>query len=270
MRRRREQAISRPLLLFSSVIYHSECFLQWDPEGERVDELILILSHKVEAGGLGSSHPTKGFVIHTNCSLLLQLLFEQFARIKFFFLVKLFVLVWFLDNRYGFPWFLKFAFTCHPHIARSTGWSCFYLIQSSAAVQNHQLGARSKMQKQHHKLPLNTVTVKNSTLLEVRNFLCKFPLYIYFFLWSKITSAFKMQAQREANPVILVCQCSAHTWIISNGWAWWRVQGVSGSTTHHRWRPWKLKTGWKAWFKYTPVRVSEKQPESRESHNQPQ
>lgn len=183
-----------------------------------------------------------------------------------------------VDNCYGFPWFLKFAFTRHPHIA--SNW--IYLLDPQVGVvffssrvmlqsktTSSEPGQRWKITSSSFRLIQQQR--KNSTLFEVRNFLCKFPLYIYFFLQSKI-SAFKMQAQTQANPVILVCQCSSHTWIISNGWACWRVQGVSGSTTHHGWRPLNLKTGWKAWFKYTRVRVSvsEKQPESRESHDQPQ
>lgn len=73
-------------------------------------------------------------------------------------------------------------------------------------------------------------------------------------------SAFqKCRHRKKANPVILVCQCSACTWIISNVWAWWRVQGVSGSATHRGWRPWKLKTGWKVWVQ---IYISESEPKA--------
>lgn len=43
MSRRREQAISMPLLLFSAVSYQPECFLQPEPGAERADEPILPL-----------------------------------------------------------------------------------------------------------------------------------------------------------------------------------------------------------------------------------
>lgn len=66
-RRRREEAISMPLSLCSSLIYQPGCFLQRDPEAERADEpTVQLLSQgrsrwAAEANPIHPPTPPKGF-----------------------------------------------------------------------------------------------------------------------------------------------------------------------------------------------------------------
>lgn len=68
-RRRREEAISMPLLLCWAVVYQPGCFLQRDPEAERVDEPTLLQGRSRWAGEAkppSSSTPTGFCFTHLN------------------------------------------------------------------------------------------------------------------------------------------------------------------------------------------------------------